>query len=265
MGATIRRPRSPPLLQPPLPMFFSAGRPHRIDPDHLVVTVDGRGIRVAIKRNARAKRYGLRVPTTGGDPVLTIPPGGRFSEALSFAERHKGWIISRLERLPERIAFEPGAVVPVRGVDHVLHHVAGKRGTVWSELIDGVPHLCVAGDAAHVARRVSDYLKREAKKDLTAAVALHAGRLGVKPAAMTIKDTKSRWGSCSAQGALAFSWRVILAPPTVLDYLAAHEVAHLREMNHSARFWRLVRETCPGSEAARHWLKHHGARLHAFG
>lgn len=249
----------------PAPMFFSAGRPQRIDPDHVVVTVNGRGIRVAIKRNARAKRYGLRVPTTGGDPVLTIPPGGRFSEALSFAERHKGWIISRLEKLPERIAFEPGAIVPVRGVDHVITHAAGRRGTVWTETVEGVPHVMVAGDVAHVARRVTDHLKREARRDLTIAVAHHAARLGATPASMTLKDTKSRWGSCSAQGALAFSWRVILAPPAVLDYLAAHEVAHLREMNHSPRFWRLVRESCPGSEAARHWLKHHGARLHAFG
>ena len=121
------------------------------------------------------------------------------------------------------------------------------------------------GDPAHVARRVTDFLKREARRDLEAAVARHAEALGVRPRSITIRDTVSRWGSCSTTGALNFSWRIVLAPPDVLDYLAAHEVAHLKEMNHSERFWALVEQLMPGMEAQRDWLRMHGAGLHAVG
>lgn len=246
-------------------MFFAFGRPARTDPDHLVVTVEGRGIRVAIRRNERARRYALRVPPTGGDPVLTMPTGGRFSEALAFAQAHAQWIAGRLSRRPERIAFAHGAEVPLRGETHRVFHVPGRRGTVWREIIGETAHLCVAGDAAHVARRLTDYLKAEARRDLERAVARHTETIGVTARSVKVKDTKTRWGSCSADGNLAFSWRIVLAPPHVLDYLAAHEVAHLKEMNHSVRFWRVVRGLTPDTEAARAWLKRYGSRLHAYG
>jgi hypothetical protein len=246
-------------------LFFPFGRPARIEPDHVVVTIEGRGVRVAIRRSARARRYGLRLPATGGDPVLTLPAKGRMAEALSFVERHKPWLATRLARRLAPIAFCDGAVIPLRGRPTPILHRPERRGTAWVDVIDGVEHLCVAGDIAHVARRVRDFLIREARRDLATAVEAHAGRLEVKVASITLKDTKSRWGSCTATGRLAFSWRIILAPPSVLDYLAAHEVAHLREMNHSTRFWRHVRATCPGMEAARLWLKQHGMTLHAYG
>ena len=156
-------------------------------------------------------------------------------------------------------------MVPLRGVEHRIFHRPDTRGTVWPETIGDRPHLCVAGAEVHLARRLTDYLRREARRDIEPAVGRHAGRLGVRPAAIRLKDTKSRWGSCTAAGELSFSWRVVLAPPFVLDYLVAHEVAHLKEMNHSARFWRAVRETCPDMDRGRLWLKRHGAALHAYG
>ena len=127
------------------------------------------------------------------------------------------------------------------------------------------PLICVAGERAHIARRVTDFLKREARKDLEAAVARHSKQLGVKPRRIVLRDTVSRWGSCSSTGGLNFSWRLILAPPFVLDYLAAHEVAHIVHMNHSPLFWKLARRLHPGTDRAEIWLKVHGASLHRFG
>jgi predicted metal-dependent hydrolase len=123
----------------------------------------------------------------------------------------------------------------------------------------------VSCETPHVARRLREFLEREARRDISAAVKHHTANLGVPAKRITVRDTKSRWGSCSSSGALSFSWRLILAPPFILDYLAAHEVAHLKEMNHSHRFWRVVRQLCPGMEEAEKWLKRHGSDLHKFG
>ena len=240
----------------------------RPPPDHVIVDIAGRDVRVAVKVSARATRFTLRMAAGQGDPVLTVPERAHFPDGLDFLERHRGWLAERLARRPVGVAFAAGALVPLRGEPHLLAHHPERRGTVWVEpgCCDvETPRLCVAGRPEHMARRVRDFLRRSAQADLAPAVAHHAARLGVKTGAIRIKDTRSRWGSCTAEGELSFSWRVILAPPFVLDYLAAHEVAHLREMNHSVRFWRLVRETCPRMDEGRRWLKLHGAGLHAYG
>ncbi len=235
-------------------------------PSETIVVINGRNVRIAVKQAARANRYSLRLPADGGDPVLTLPPHGRFAEALEFVDRHRPWLAERLARRPASIPFADGAVIPVRGVEtRLVHRTDTLRGA--THLADGPdgPQLVVTGTSAHVGRRVLDFLRREARKDLEAAVALHTHRLGVTAAAVRLKDTRSRWGSCTAKGELAFSWRVIMAPPFVLDYLAAHEVAHIRELNHSHRFWRLVRETCPEMDRGQSWLKKNGSRLHTYG
>ena len=141
---------------------------------------------------------------------------------------------------------------------------AAQRSVRAGRKRDG-PLICVSGELPHIARRVADFLKREARKDLEAAVARHAARLSVKPRGVVLRDTASRWGSCSSTGRLNFSWRLILAPPYVLDYLAAHEVAHIVHMNHSPLFWKLTRRLFPETERAEAWLKTHGAALHRFG
>jgi hypothetical protein len=198
--------------------------------------------------------------------VLTIPPRGSLKEARAFAQKHGGWIAARLGRLPAVVAFVHGTVVPVRGVDHRVEHRPGARGTVWrAAAADGAPLLCVAGAAPHIGRRVRDHLKREAKRDLEAASRRYAERLDVTVRRVAIRDQASRWGSCSTTGVLSYSWRLILAPPFVLDYLAAHEVAHLVEMNHSPRFWRIVLGMCPDAHRAKAWLDAHGAELHRYG
>jgi len=235
------------------------------EPQAIEVAHDGAVYRVEVRRHTRARRYTLRVQMASRTVVLTVPPRGSLKEARTFAQRNGGWIAARLNRLPHAMPFADGARVPVRGVMHRIVHRRGTRGTVWTEIGDDGPLLCVAGDAAHLARRVRDYLKREAKRDVDAASRHYAAALGVTIKRVTVRDQVSRWGSCTGEGVLSYSWRLVLSPPHVLDYLAAHEVAHLIEMNHSRRFWRLVARICPEWQLAKNWLTAHGNALHRYG
>jgi predicted metal-dependent hydrolase len=221
----------------------------------------GETYRIALRRVATSRRYTLRVRAASRDCLLTMPARGTLKAAREFAERHAAWIGVRLARLPKPVAFQPGEIVPLRGVDRRIVHRPNMRGVVWLE----AGTLCVAGDLAHAPRRVADWLKREARRDLEAAVARHAAAAGVKPRRLSLRDTTSRWGSCSSTGALNFSWRLILAPPFVLDYLAAHEVAHMSHMNHSPLFWALTKRLFPDTDRAEAWLKAQGSTLHRFG
>lgn len=220
---------------------------------------------VRVRRHRQARRYTLRIHSASREVVLTIPPRGNLKEARAFAEKHGGWIAARLHRLPEPAPFVHGALLPLHGIDHRIVHRPGSRGTVWIETAGKQRLLCVAGDAPHVSRRVSDFLKREAKRDLEVASRRAAESLGLTIKRVSIRDQSSRWGSCSTTGVLSYSWRLILAPPFVLDYLAAHEVAHLIEMNHSRRFWRLVEGICPDFRRAKSWLDANGSNLHRYG
>jgi predicted metal-dependent hydrolase len=233
-------------------------------PDTVTVDLEGKTVTVAVRSPPQARRYALRLPVKGDQPVLTIPRTGRLDEALDFLDRHRPWLAARLAARPQRLHFADGAIIPLRGRDHAICATGQARGGV--RLVEGDPPVIeIAGQPEFVARRLTDFLKREAKADLLAATRRHAEALGVTFATVTVKDTVSRWGSCSAAGVIAYSWRIILAPPAVLDYLAAHEVAHLREMNHSIRFWRIVARLCPAWQEGRKWLKHHGHRLHLYG
>jgi predicted metal-dependent hydrolase len=231
----------------------------------LEIVFDGQAYCVQVKRHRRARRYTLRVQAATREVVLTMPVRGTLRDAKAFAEKSGAWIAARLKRLPQAAPFVHGALAPLRGVSHRIEHRRGARGTVWVEADAHEPCLCVAGDAPHVDRRVADYLKRQAKADLHVACRRYAELLGVSYTRVTVRDTTSRWGSCSSTGALSFSWRLILAPPHVLDYLAAHEIAHLVEMNHSRRFWRILREVCPDMDRAKAWIDAHGSDLHRYG
>ena len=211
------------------------------EPQTISVVFDQAIYPVRIRRHRQARRYTLRIQATTREVILTMPPRGSVREAKEFAQKHGGWIAARLRRLPAAAPFADGTLVPLRGVAHRIVHRPGTRGTVWAEAGEGgEPLLCVAGQAPHVNRRIGDYLRREAHRDLEAASRRAAEKLGVSIKRISVRDQSSRWGSCSTTGLLSYSWRLILAPPFVLDYLAIHEVAHLVEMNHSAMFWRLV-------------------------
>ena len=236
------------------------------EPPAISVTFDREIYLVRVRRHRQARRYTLRIQSATREVVLTMPPRGSLKQAHEFAQKHGGWIAARLERLPKAAPFTDGAIVPLRGEDHRIVHRPGLRGTVWTETDDnGERLLCVAGTAPHIPRRVRDYLKREAKSDLEAASRVAARAIGVSMKRVSIRDPASRWGSCSTTGVLSYSWRLILAPPFVLEYLAAHEVAHLIQMNHSLSFWKLVERICPHVARAKAWLDAHGSNLHRYG
>ncbi|SON58278.1 hypothetical protein HDIA_4737 [Hartmannibacter diazotrophicus] len=228
----------------------------------------GGSVRLSLNWNSRAKRYSLRIAHGRTEPVLTIPRGGTLERARAFASRHANWLAHHLDRAPQAVAFEPGAILPFRGEDHRLHPAGTLRGLVKigpGDADEPLPRILVPGDPARFERRVRDFLVAAARTDIEAAVARHTAVLGRSASRVTLRDTTSRWGSCSSRGALSFSWRLILAPPFVLDYLAAHEVAHLAEMNHGPRFWAHCESLCPRTAEARVWLKSNGSRLHAYG
>ncbi len=229
---------------------------------------DGVRHRIHLKRVATARRYTLRVRMARGDVVLTMPLRGSSQAARDFALRHAEWVARRVGQLQKPVAFAPGAVIPFRGMPHRLVVSPGLRRRAWiapGEADGTEPRLCVSGPASAFADSVSRFLREEARRALVEAAERYATRVDRRVAAVTLRDTKSRWGSCTARGRLNFSWRLILAPPGVLDYLAAHEVAHLVHMNHSDHFWRLTRELAPQIEEAEAWLRKNGAKLHHYG
>ncbi len=248
-------------------MRFALFNPVRSDPSHLEIRHGEDLFKVLLRRNAKARRVTLRVSSATGEIVMTMPQKASLATASRFAEAHGGWIAARVQRLPDRVAFIAGVVIPVRGIPHrIVRKTSQQLLPVGpGENTDGEKVLVVGGDEAHTTRRVKELLQKEARRDLEAAVSHYTGKLGVRAQKISLKDTRSRWGSCSSTGSLSFSWRLIFAPPEVLDYLAAHEVAHLVEMNHSNRFWRTVHDICPHVESAEKWLKRNGSSLHRYG
>ena len=241
--------------------FSRKAPPH---PRAIDLAVNGRVLQLSIREHGRATRITLRIEPGGSALRLTIPPGLPRREIDAFLYRHQGWLMTRLAKSTDPTRLEAGASVPIRNVAHRLVLTGKLRGLAEAAMEDGEPVLRVSGAPEHVARKVADHLKREARRDLEPAVARHAVAVGRKIAAIAYKDTRSRWGSCTTDGNLSFSWRLVMAPPLVIDYLAAHEVAHLREMNHGPRFWALCKSLCPETDEARKWLKQHGNRLQAF-
>jgi len=233
-------------------------------PASTVISIDGAAVSVTVRVNARAKSYRLSIPHSGG-PLLTLPPHGKWSEAEAFLERHRHWLAARIKRAPNSTHMGDGGMVPLRGVDHQIIGTGKIRGRVELAEDAGEAVLLVPGEPAHQARRLVDWLKDQALVDLTERSAFHAARLGVSVKSIKMRSQASRWGSCSSTGTINYNWRLVLAPPFVLDYVAAHEVAHLVEMNHSPAFWAAVARTLPDMARGRAWLKAHGAQLMAYG
>ncbi|ESR25720.1 M48 family metallopeptidase [Lutibaculum baratangense] len=226
--------------------------------------IDGRIVRLTLRRSRRARRISLSVPAATGVPLLTVPAAASIRHALEFASRQGTFLDRALARVGDRIPIDDGATIPLRGVPHRLRH-AGIRGHVRIVGGDGEPQeILVPGDPRALPRRAAGWLKSEARVDLEREVCRHCETLGVAAGRIILRDPRTRWGSCSSRGELSFSWRLIFAPPSVLRYLAAHEVAHLREMNHGPAFWRLVKRLDPETDAAEAWLKVNGHTLHRY-
>jgi predicted metal-dependent hydrolase len=222
---------------------------------------------VEVRRHPSARRLTLHVHPTRRAVVVTVPQRCKLDEANSFVHRHLDWVRDRLGNLPDPIPFAEDARIPLRGVMHAIGFADpdGQSPIVAAERSARGHRLIVRGRREHAPRRLRDWLIGEARSDLDQRVVWHARRLGLRARRITVRDQSSRWGSCSSTGQLSFSWRLILAPPLVLDYVAAHEVAHLAEMNHGERFWALVEKTMPEMEEAKRWLRRNGHELHRYG
>ncbi|MBN9588637.1 MAG: hypothetical protein BGN85_07295 [Alphaproteobacteria bacterium 64-11] len=229
-------------------------------PRRELLKIDGRMLEVKVRLNPRARRMIVKVNPATGEVSVTAPTRRGLNSALDFARREHDWIARQLAIVPGPVALEAGAHFPFRGEMHVIRTAAKGPAPVWR----GGGAIWVRGQPAHGPRRVLDFLKREARKEFETRALSHAAALGVKPSRITVRDTASRWGSCSSARSLSFSWRLILAPDFVLDYVVAHEVAHLVEMNHSPRFWAHVRSLIPDMDAAQAWLRSHGRELQRY-
>jgi predicted metal-dependent hydrolase len=230
-------------------------------PDDLQIRISlhGRNVAMELRPSRRAKRIILRIDPVG-TVTLVVPRRTSRDEAVAFARSKAEWLQDRLAALPEQVPFNDGAQLPLLGRTHRIRH-----DTHSHSVRIGRGEIVVAGEAAHLPRRVADFLRREARRECAERARRLARRLGLNVARISIRDPKSRWGSCSHKGHLSFSWRLIFAPEWVLDYVIAHEVAHLIEMNHGPRFWRLVERLYPDSVRPREWLRRHGTRLHRYG
>jgi len=215
-------------------------------------------VEIVLKRSARARRFSLRVAQADGKVTLSLPTRAREAEALAFARSQEAWLRAALARMPQVAVVGHGAAVPVEGRALLLAAGSGRLPRIEGE------HLVIPGDPARAGARAAAFLRLMARDRLIAACDRHAARLGRPYARLTLRDTRSRWGSCAADGSLMFSWRLIMAPPPVLDYVAAHEVAHLEQMNHSPAFWAVVAQLYPHHASARAWLKAEGQALHAL-
>ncbi len=233
-------------------------------PETTLVTIASEQVLVAVKLSERARSYRLTVPHSG-PPVLTVPRHGKWADAQAFLGRHLGWLEQRLRRAAPRVPLAEGSRIPVRGVPHLVTATGRLRGRVEVADDDGEPLLLVPGAPEHHARRLEEWLKAEAHRDLAGRSEVHAQTLGVVVKSVAMRSQATRWGSCSSTGRLNYNWRLILAPPFVLDYVAAHEVAHLVHMNHSISFWRSVEQALPDMARGRAWLKAHGKELMAIG
>jgi len=229
--------------------------------DDSFITLDEPAVRVRLRVTARARRFTLRLDPAGDGALLTLPPGVPPTEARMFLLRQSDWLTRALARAPGRIAVAAGTRLPVAGDEVEVCLFDGPRRA--PRLEEG--RLILSGPAGlQPGPRIAAFLKTRARDALVPAAQHYASQLGRAPRGVALRDTRTRWGSCSATGRLSFSWRLAMAPPEVLDYVAAHAAAHLVEMNHGPRYWALVERLLPDYRTHRSWLKREGRRLHGF-
>lgn len=215
-------------------------------------------IEITLRHNPRARRYNLRISNRDGAVKLTVPYGGDRAGAFEFAQSQEGWLRKHLIKVQPGRIVGVGASVLLDG-EMVRVDIGGGRSP---RVEDGV--LRVSGREDTAAARVRGFYKTLARERMLTASEAYAAALGKSFAAISIRDTKSRWGSCTSDGRLMYSWRLMMAPRNVQDYVAAHEVSHLVELNHSPAYWAVVDSIFPEYQEARRWLKRNGSYLQSF-
>ncbi|MDA7425828.1 M48 family metallopeptidase [Thalassococcus lentus] len=215
-------------------------------------------ITVTVRRSARARRLSLRMSQLDGRVTLTLPRGVPEDEGLAFLQSKEDWLRKHVAARVDDVIVGIGASLPFRGALHTIQKGTG-RGIARSD-----ETLHVGGGEDTASRRLQAWLKAQARDRLAVASDRYAQALGKPYARLTLRDTRSRWGSCTSDGGLMYSWRLIMTPPEILDYVAAHEVAHLEQMNHSDAFWAVVERLYGDWRPARNWLRTNGAGLHRY-
>lgn len=239
------------------------------------------GAKVRLKVNARATRVSLRIDQSKREVIASAPSERRLHEAVAFAGQRAAWIVTHINAIPRPASLKPGDVIEVFGQSHRLVPAASRLKAGFYEGADGEGELRAFGEGDAFGRSAVRLLKRHALQVLTERTLVHAVALGQPAPAIAVADAKGRWGSCRPprpatrggptgarggdHGSIRYSWRLVLAPFEVADYVAAHECAHLLEANHGPKFWALVRQLYGPEKGPRAWLRQHGARLHAFG
>jgi len=238
-------------------------RPTRSNGETVPLAIEGEPVSVKLRLNPRARRVIVKVHPSTGEVTVVAPTRAGLAHALDFARGEQDWIARQRARVPQPVVLAPGARLPFRGQSHEIRH-GGRNGPapVCHDAAGRV--LWVHCRAEHAQRRLTDFFKREARNLCEAQALAYGVQLGVVPSRITMRDTASRWGSCSAARAISFSWRLIFAPDFVRDYVVAHEVAHLKEMNHGPRFWKLVEKLQPDFKPAQEWLRLHGRSLQRY-
>ncbi|MEN2495299.1 MAG: hypothetical protein TECD_01221 [Hyphomicrobiaceae bacterium hypho_1] len=223
---------------------------------------------IAVRRHPRAHRITLRVSHTQRIAIITIPMKCDFEKAGEFLLANLDWVREQIAKIPTAIPFADGHIFNLRGIPHRILYSKDLRteaGVVTRTSINGNHEVHVANDTDHAPNLLRAWLILQARGDLEKRVILHTTSLGLKANRISVRDQASRWGSCSSSGNLSFSWRLVMAPPNILDYVVAHEVAHLAEMNHGPKFWNMVSAVCPNFNEAIQWLKVNGIELHRYG
>ena len=214
-----------------------------------------------IRRSKRARRVALRIVPGSGEVELVVPITATLKQGIAFAREKANWLKTHLSNIPPPVPFEDGAILPIGDQPRRICRTDELFRGVW--LTDD--ELKVAASPERLAGDVKRWLKERAREEITHRAEEKSALLQRGFRRLTVRDTSSRWGSCSPEGDLSFSWRVIMAPDYVLDYLVAHEVAHLVEMNHSHRFWNIVYQITDQADLGRDWLRLEGVNLHRYG
>ena len=222
-----------------------------------MLPLPGGGIWMRWHRSPRARRISLRIDTKAGLVVVTLPPRAAPEAGLELLRAHADWVADKLAALPDKTVLEPGRTVLLDGAAHIIRAMPQARRGVWVE----AGEIRVSGEAAFLPRRVLDFLHGEARLRLGACARTIAAASGLEPRRLVIKDTSSRWGSCSVDGVVMLSWRLVMAPPPIQHYVVAHELAHLRHHDHGPHFWRQVAALTPHRAQAEAWLRQHGPSL----
>jgi predicted metal-dependent hydrolase len=226
-----------------------------------LLKIEGRPVDVTVRLNPRARRLIVKVHPSTGEVTVVAPSQRALDRALEFARGEAAWIARRLAEVPKVVPLAPGSRVPYRGREHTIREGRDGPSPVWIEQGDIIR---VSGRPEHAPRRLLDFLKRDARRVLESRTREFAERVGANPRKVSVRDTASRWGSCSVARSISLSWRLILAPAFVLDYVVAHEVAHLLEMNHGPRFWKIVRGLVDDVKRPQAWLRKNGVSLHRY-